>query len=181
MYKRQDKGGPDGTFTTIRNNTLYDATNNNIGSTDTNQVTVARQALAAADGWKIALDPGEKSLSSVVTFEGKVLATTFQEDPNISADPCSFSSLGNLYIVDLETAEPVRFFDDGSRNFGTLAADDRKTPLNTSSIPSSPQIVFPEKDPTGPNGDGGKIQVVVGVETVDVINQSLVRVYWHAK
>ena len=176
-----DKGGPDGTFTTIRNNTLYDATNNNIGSTDTNQVTVARQALAAADGWKIALDPGEKSLSSVVTFEGKVLATTFQEDPNISADPCSFSSLGNLYIVDLETAEPVRFFDDGSRNFGTLAADDRKTPLNTSSIPSSPQIVFPEKDPTGPNGDGGKIQVVVGVETVDVINQSLVRVYWHAK
>ena len=175
-----DQGAPDGSFTTIRSNTLYDATNNNIGSTDTNQTTVARQALAAADGWKIALDPGEKSLSTVVSFDGKVLATTFQEDQNMASDPCSFNSLGNLYIVDLETAQPVRFFDDGSRNFGTLVADDRKTLLNTSGIPSSPQIVFPESDPTNP-GDSGQVKVVVGVETVDVINQSLVRVYWHAK
>ena len=175
-----DKGGPDGTFTTIRSNTLYDATNNNIGSTDANQVTVARQALAAADGWKIALDPGEKSLSSVVTFEGRVLATTFQEDPSVAADPCSFSSLGNLYIVDLETAEPVQFFNDGSQTPGPHTANDRKTRVNTSGIPSSPVIVFPEADPTNP-GDGGQVQVVVGVETVDVINQSLVRVYWHAR
>ena len=118
-----DSGAPDGSFTTIRSNTLYDATNNNIGSTDVNQATVARQALAAADGWKIALDPGEKSLSTVVTFEGVVLATTFQEDPSVVADPCSFMSLGNLYSIDLETGEPIRFFDDGSQNPGTLVAD----------------------------------------------------------
>ena len=175
-----DRGAPDGSFTTIRSNTLYDATNNNIGSTDVNQATVARQALAAADGWKIALDPGEKSLSTVVTFEGVVLATTFQEDPSVVADPCSFMSLGNLYSIDLETGEPIRFFDDGSQNPGTLVADDRKTQVNTFGIPSSPTIVFPESDPTNP-GDGGQVQVVVGVETVDVINQSLVRVYWHAR
>ncbi len=175
-----DKGAPDAAFRKIRGAKLYDATNNNIGSTDTNQATIAREALAAADGWKIALEPGEKSLSSVVTFEGRVLATTFQVDPSVASDPCSFSALGNLYTVDLETAQPIRFSDDGTEDLGTLVATDRKTPVKASGIPSSPVIVFPEADPANP-GDGGQVQVVVGVETVDVINQNLVRVYWHAK
>ena len=177
-----DKGAPTGTFTKIRSSNLYDATNNNIGSLDATTSQTARDALAAADGWKVALDTGEKSLSSVVTFEGKVLATTFQVDTVASADPCAFVSQGSLYIMDLKTGKPIKFFADGSENTGTLVAADRKTPLNTSAIPSSPQIVFPDNDPSATATDiDGKVQVVVGVETVDVINKNLVRVYWHAK
>ncbi len=179
-----DQGPPANTSNTILSSNLYDTTNNNIASLDATVSQTARNALASADGWKVALDAGEKSLSNVVTFEGKILATTFQVDAAASADPCAFVSQGSLYIMDLETGKPIRFFADGSENTGTLVAADRKKALKTNGIPPAPQIIFPQPDPDTNallGGTEGNVKVVVGIETVDVINKNLLRVYWHAK
>jgi len=157
----------------LMTNDLYNATANSIGSTEEKVANAAKETLATKNGWYIKLDTGEKSLSRIVSFEGKLLATTFQADISATSNPCEFNPTGQFYLMDIGTGQPVKYLDDGSASDEPLTAADRSRNLDGRGIPSSPVIVFPE----GSN----RVQVVVDKETVNLIDQTLTRVFWHSK
>ncbi|MCK5923245.1 MAG: hypothetical protein KAG66_20065, partial [Methylococcales bacterium] len=165
------RGIPASGFTTITAGNLYDATANDITSTTPTVKQAAKTALNAARGWKVELDTGEKALSRVVTFEGKLLATTFQPDNN-GSDPCKPANYTRFYMMDIASAAPVKYADDGSKN-DSKNSTVRSRRLNNAGIPSSPVVVFPE--------GAGSVQVIVDKESVNLIDQQLTRVFWHSK
>ncbi len=171
-------GPPDASsFATITPTQIVDLTENQIGSTDETTRDTAKAELAAKDGWKVNLNLGEKSLSKVVTFEGKFLATTFEPtaalDASGNADPCSFAMLGRLYIMNVLDARPIEILADGSETQNELTKDNRVTFLKGSTIPSAPVVVFPP--------DSSKVQIMVDKESVLSVNRKLRTVYWHAQ
>ncbi len=171
-------GAPGASFTTIGAADIYDATGNDIGSSDQATSSAAKAAMDAARGWAVFLNPSEKSLSKVVTFEGKFLATTFEPDPNLTSkltpDACSFNMIGRLYIMNLYDAQPIEIQSDGSEAIAGPDASRRTTELaEKMTIPGSPVIVFPQ--------DSSKVQVVVGKESVASLNKKIRTVFWHAK
>jgi hypothetical protein len=168
-----DVGTPTSSTGTIAANELYDATANYIGASDAAVAEAAVKALQDKNGWMVKLGSGEKSLSRLVTFEGKLLATTFEADAANSTNHCGFSSKGRFYLMDLETAQPLKYLSDGTPSDNTLTAADRMRNLASTGIPSSPVIVFPK----GSNA----VQIIVDKETVNMINQELARVFWHSK
>lgn len=166
------KGPPDSTFSTIQSTDLYDATNNNVDSDDSETAADAKAALKAAPGWKVALRQGEKALSGLVTFEDKLLATTFEADLNNLNDFCGFETNGRFYAMDISDAKPV--------DLGNVLSDpdDSNNPLRSSTlqstgIPSSPVVMFPKNSAT--------VQIYVDKELVNSFDQTINSVYWHAR
>lgn len=168
-----DAGAPTSSTGTIATNELYDATANYIGASDAAVAEAAVKALQDKNGWMVKLGSSEKALSRLVTFEGKLLATTFEADTASSTNHCGFSSKGRFYMMDVETAQPLKYLSDGTPSDNTLNATDRMRDLSSTGIPSSPVIVFPK----GSNA----VQIIVDKETVNLINQELARVFWHSK
>ncbi len=168
-----DKGAPASGFTTIEPTDLFDATNDTISSADADVATDAQEDLDAARGWRVALASNEKALSRLVTFEGKLLATTFEAEPQIDPLSCGFDTTGRFYMMDINSAAPVPdLYPDSTRSSDSNPAA-RSRVLESSGIPSSPVIVFPK--------GSGTVQVIVDKESVNLINQKLSRVYWHAR
>ena len=164
-----DKGVPATTGTPIEASDLYDATSDALSSGDATTAGTARDELAAADGWIVRLERGEKSLSRLVSFEGQLMATTFEPEGTTS-DPCSFDATRRFYRMSLSTAAPLIDTNDD------LSVDGSKRRFRTiegHTIPSAPVVLFPEGSST--------VQIIVGKERVDLIEQRLTRVYWHAK
>ncbi|MBX2883848.1 MAG: hypothetical protein KTR32_28100 [Granulosicoccus sp.] len=159
-------------FTTVTHSLLHDATNNPIESTNSSTASDAALDLESKRGWRIRLPAGEKSLSSPITFEGKVLATTFLADPSVSDSLCGYTTMGKLYSMRVDNAAPLGFSSDdpppppGDPNSRTRL-------LNGTGIPSSPVIVFPE--------NSGNVQIYVDKEAVGLFDQTINSVYWHAR
>jgi len=154
---------------------LYDATADSINSSDSTVAAAANTALSAASGWYINLAAGEKALSQSVTFEGRLLATTFLPIGSASsAFSCSVASTqGRYYSLDIKNAsatDPLSDPDNGSHIIGT---NDRSVAISARGIPSSPVIVFP------PGTDN--VQIVVDKDTVSIVGQRLDRVMWHPR
>lgn len=170
-------GPPSTTVTPISPNELHDATLNNIGSTDNTIKDAARADLDAKRGWKINLNSDEKSLSQLLTFEGKIMATTFEPLPDSGADPCGFESAGRLYTVRVADARPVEILPDGTENIADLPASSRVTVLNSPGIPSKP-VKFFSSDGTG--SDTGN-NTMVGTEAIPGSSSQVKTVFWHAK
>jgi len=181
MLRDQDYkvGPPEATPTTITitRSAIYNATNNDIGSSNTTIRDQAKADLKQASGWVVFLNPGEKALSKVVTYDGKFLATTFEPDEvldeNGVPDPCQFSMFGRLYVMDLRDATPVKLMDDGTETTEGLDKMARITNLNSTTIPSKPVVIFPAND--------SKAQIIVDKESVVAVNKQVTTVYWHAK
>jgi len=179
MIKDMDyKAGPPATTPgPITRATIYDATSNNIGSPIESVQDEAREDMKNASGWMVSLNPGEKALSKVVTFNGKFLATTFEPDEAVDEfgvpDPCKFAMFGRLYVMDINDAKPVKLMDDGSESTEGLGKNDRITDLNSSSIPSKPVVIIP--------ADGSQAQIFVDKESVVAVNKQISTVFWHAK
>ena len=168
-----DVGPPAAGFSKINLSDLYDATANDLGSTTTATANAAESALDGARGWTVNLGAGEKSLSTVVSFDGNLLATTFEPTAAAGGNACNVTSMGRLYLMDIKTAKPVQFMADGSVNKDGLTAANRVSVLASSGIPSSPVIVFPK--------GSSQVQIIVDKETVSLLSQKLSRVYWHSK
>lgn len=165
-----DKGPPATSGAPIEAGDLYDATKGELTSADAGKASDAREELADAAGWLVKLEKGEKSLSRLVSFEGQLMATTFSPDSTSTDDPCAFGVTRRFYRMDLSTAAPLidaadALTEDGERR--------RWRRIDGSTIPSAPVVVFPE--------GSSVVQVVVDKERVDLIQQRLTRVYWHAK
>jgi len=160
-----------GNFPLTRND-LYDATFNDLGANSTQIVEAATEALDNASGWFIDLLPGEKSLSEIVTFNGNLLATTFQPDNNPPADTCALpGTLGRFYMLDVTNGNPVVHLGQADQSV-PLNKYHRSTVISTYGIPSSPQVVFPQ---------GDNVKILVDKQLVGEIDQELDRIYWFAE
>lgn len=176
-----EKGKPSNSFTMITPSALYDATNNAIQSDDSSDASAARTALDAARGWHIQLPDNEKSLSGVLTYEGKILATTYKPNGEMSDDICGFESTGVLYIVDVNDASVVKKSADstaqtttgGSHTNNDQPRYKRTRSLKTQGIPSRPVPLLAKGT--------GSVQIFVDKESVDEFSRTLSRVYWHAR
>ena len=171
-------GAPASGITEVKLADLFDATDNSIGSSDETIAKKAKESLDSSRGWFIALAKDEKALSQLVTFEGKILATTFEATPDTQSEidehQCKLKAIGRYYVMSVDTAEPIANLKDSNGN----NTDDSDTPirsrkLNSTGIPSSPVVVFPK--------GSGVVQVIVDKETVNLIDQRLARVFWYAK
>ncbi len=152
---------------------LYDATNNNIGSTDVTISNTARAELDAAKGWMLRLtEPGEKVLSQSLTASFSVNFTTYLPDSGAS-DICS-ASIGSsrLYRVSVRDATPtnsgppeeVLDLNDPNRR------KDRYSGIEGGGIASAPYLYF---DP-----EGG-VNVGQGTGPFDVLTDSKQqRIFW---
>ncbi len=151
---------------------LYNASANSIGSSDKPIAEDAREKLKAKAGWYIELGPNEKSLSQVVTFEGKLLATTFDLDAADLNDPCSSVGTNYYYMMDVATAQPVPPSNLSAGDVEFTAAD-RKQLVNGDGILSQPKIIFPP--------DGADPAVLVDNELVTTFDQKISRIFWHSR
>jgi len=157
-------------YTAVTEQTLYDATDNDLASDDPETLLEARQELKEAKGWYIDLRDEEKSITAVVTYEGNLLATTFDSGRGPDSDPCKAAGTNRFYSLDIATAKPTpkdeldgdSTDDDGGRPGTTLEAD---------GIASSPQPL------NGPDG----VAILVNNEVVIDFEHELSRVYWHSQ
>jgi len=170
-------GPPEATPATVTRATIYDATNNDVGSPIETVREQAKEDLKNASGWMVSLNPGEKALSKVVTYDGKFLATTFEPKVVLDEfglpDPCKFDSFGRLYVMSVSDATPVKLLDDGTELTDGLDKSARITNLNNNTIPSKPVIRIP--------ADSSKAQIIVDKEAIVSLNKSISTVFWHAK
>lgn len=168
------KGAP-GSSRIIRPNDLYDATDNLTESMNTVDASQASRALDNAEGWMVALAHNEKALSRLVTFEGKLLATTFEAVPPADVNSCGLDTVGKFYAMDIETAQPARSIlpADSSAPAATTGSASRYRQLRSTGIPSSPVVIFPK--------GSGAAQIIVDKETVSRVEQTLTSVFWHGK
>lgn len=170
-------GAPDAaTSSEIDSGDIYDATANDIGSNVESVRDAANQELADENnrGWKVELRPGEKALSKIVTYEGKILATTFDPNPGTEApaanDPCAVAStVGRLHIMNVVDAQPVVINADGS---DSIVGPGRPEIIlkEKTAIPPSPKIAYLPKP-----------QIIVGKELLGEIENEVRTVFWHAK
>jgi len=157
-------------FTAFGVSDLYDATENDINSTVVSEALAAKSGLSTKQGWYIDLGVSEKSLSQVVTYDGKILATTFDAGDPDNFDLCQAAGSNRFYLMDVTNAAPLDNLD--GVDTGTLTASDRSKGVNGDGILSQPVVLFP------PSGD---VSIAVDNEIVQMFGQSLSRVYWHSK
>lgn len=167
-----EKGEPDAGTVLITQTNLYDATDNEIDSDDNDVAEAERDELREATGWRIDLQPGEKSLSHTVTFENRLLATTFKPLPGLAADVCSpIPTIGRFYMMDIVDGSPGNALDSSTTTTPTTTtAEDRYEEISTFGIPSAPAVVFPE--------GSGTVQIFVDKEAVSEISQTLEKTLW---
>ncbi|MCO7222867.1 PilC/PilY family type IV pilus protein [Pleionea sp. CnH1-48] len=122
---------------------LLDVTNV-LGDADKDGVSDAAEGIKDKDlkGWYITFkDKGEKVLASAVTFNGIVQFTTYIPPTNHIQQSCKPpEGNGRAYTVNIADGMPFR----GDNFSGTLDPNDRYIDLNSSGIPSQPQILLPQ-------------------------------------
>lgn len=150
------------TYGPMNESDLYDATANNIGSSDVTIAGPAAAALALEEGWLIDLvSNGEKVLAQSITVDNKVIFTTYLPDTGHTDNCTPAAGGGRVYMVNVENATPVETNTSGLR----------WEELDRPGIPPQPSVIFPP--------DGGDLIVVVGPESVASPTVNLTqRVYW---
>jgi type IV pilus assembly protein PilY1 len=174
------------TFTTLTENSLYDATDDLIvkgtdGTTGTK--AGARAALENGNGWFIQLDQnaGEKVTSPVLVFNGVVYFTTFTPEsatpPTDQCEVVSGQGQARLYALNYKTGEAAFEWSDlaetdAAGNTVTKGRWDRSKIIGTS-IASAPVVAILQGGP----------QIYIGVQGgVQQINpnvtQNMVTFFW---
>ncbi len=145
---------------------LYDATNNLVSQgSDTGS---ERDKLESADGWKLKLNAGEKSLSTPHIFENKLRFTSFQSGTLDTSASCAVTqSTSRYYVMNLRDATPA---SDKLVDESELTKEDRSTVVSTMGIPSSPVLTFPP--------EGSTVDVYVENKLVGSISQNVHQMLW---
>lgn len=148
---------------------LYNATENNVNSSDTSVALDALESLQKSYGWVLQMkSDGEKVLGSSVTIDNKIVFTSYR--PSDLVDPCAPpTGYNRAYVVNLFDATP----NDG------LVADDRFVEIDVAGIAGTVTALVRETSGEGESQSEWTVNPVVGMETlafpgVDVIE----RVYW---
>ena len=160
------------TYTAINESDLDDRTNLNVVSSKPN-------------GWYIKLTDltsgafaGEKVLAESLTFDGKILFTTFTPVAAASSTACSPSQgAARLYVVDVTNAAPTENFDTVTDpKDGSKTRSDRAYNLVRSGIPPEVTVLFPGLDADT------KPVTLVGAEKLNLdLSQRPIKTYWFQK
>lgn len=171
---------------------LKDMTNEvvNEDTTDT-EVAALNTALEGKSGWYLTLAAGEKVLAKPLTFENRVMFTTYNANVEAGGDICAegFAPETRFYMVDLLNAAPVERMDQTDANgdgqpdtVGSLTADDRSLKLDSIIIPAEPYVVHtPPKDGADDSLAAGETCVNVGSECMTRVTRSLKLLRWQDK
>jgi Tfp pilus tip-associated adhesin PilY1 len=108
----------------------------------------------ANKGFYITVADGEKFVTNVEIFNGKVLAATFI--PTTNVDPCVTRGDGTLYVFDLQTGEG--HFDDG------MGGSERGYSLGPG-LPTDPKISI------GVGGKDNKVVIEKSGSDIEVIDE----------
>ena len=146
-----ETGKPDTTPEVIAATDLLDITTNLIQEGETADIRAETiDALNAADGWRLNLGSGEKSLSSPLIFNNKLLFTTFSQGNSVL---CGLNGTTNrYYAINLGDGTPLETLPDpetGNHNRSILLSDE------TYSIAPTPQIIYYDKPIDPENTDKG--------------------------
>ena len=150
-------GTPD--YVTLTESDLFDTTDNIIENGTNAQRTAALANLASSSGWYIEMegelssgskDPGEKVLSSSLTFGGVIYFTSYQPSATVSADCTIAPGLSKLYAVNVNNGSPagITSVSSGTTVDGTDTAD-RFSILLTSGLPPDPVHLRIRDESTG--------------------------------
>ncbi len=131
-------GAPDSVPNALTESDFEDITENLIQEGDTVETrTTALTALNAASGWFIKLGSGEKSLSSPLIFENKLLFTTFAPGNSVL---CGLQGTQNRYyainLLDGTPLETLRNPEQNNHKRSTLLQD------QIHAIAPQPQIIY---------------------------------------
>ncbi len=169
-----EKGPPQSVVSVITEKDLYNATNNDISSSNSTTQSAARDQLNAKRGWFVNLEKAEKVLASVRTYEGTLLATSYQPSRSSATNSCEFTSTNSLYSMSIVDATPVSLIQDASDSeVARVDSKSRKTKIGSNGISASPQIVFMNDTKTP--------HVLVGNDLLGALEQRLHTVFWHSK
>ncbi len=164
----------------------------------TNVDLVANLATSGSKkGWKMKLGStttGEKSLSKALTYQNKVMFTTFSAQPasssalpSSSSNSCvsSATSSSKLYIADLLTGGPALDLNKVSSDTeGVLTSNDLSMDIGGGMIPTSPQVRFGAYTSTGGSGctndDCQRSQTIHAADKSVALkpDESMPRLYW---
>jgi len=173
------KGAPATSTSLITKSDLYNATDNLAQSPDVEIAAASRAAIDSARGWKVQLDENEKSLSAVLAYEGRIVATTFKADGSTAEYSCGFAPTGKYYVMnvlDATVEELPASTDDsmpGQSGNGNKNGPSRGKSLNTQGIPTTPVPVM--------IANSDNVQIFVDKTPIDEFTRRLSRVYWHAR
>jgi type IV pilus assembly protein PilY1 len=159
VYTRPDFTNPG--YAPIQESDLYDTTTNLIAEGTDLQRTAAHASLAGSRGWYMNLEgSGEKVLAESVTFDHKILFSSFTPVPPTGQDQlCSVAtSNAKLYVVSVHDGTAVAELD-GTDSGGLLTKGDRVYQLASAGIAPEPKLFFVLADygdgDTGDTGDDG--------------------------
>jgi len=138
--------------------------------------TAALNALNAASGWYIRLDSGEKSLSSPIIFQNKLLFTTFSQADSVL---CGLRGTKNRYyainLLDGTPLETLRNPEQDNHNRSTLLED------RIHGIAPQPYITYYDK-PVDPNdedkGNQGCASFMTGLSSSGESCSDPNTIYW---
>ncbi|MEM9257604.1 MAG: hypothetical protein AAGA91_19365, partial [Pseudomonadota bacterium] len=151
MLRQTAVFGPPAAYETITQSMLYDATDNRVADGERADGSAAdilaeEALLGASKGWYIDLhdpnEPGEKVLSTPLTFDDRVVFITYTPSPSVSN--CKpVAGVSRVYFVNLGDASPVREWTDQGADCSAAACDevDRVYDLSTASIIDEPVFI----------------------------------------
>jgi type IV pilus assembly protein PilY1 len=142
----------------ITESDLYDTTANLIAEGTSAQRAAAYSSLASADGWYISMGAsGEKVLAESITFDHKILFSSFSPVPPAGNQLCSVAtSSAKLYAVSVHDGTPIVELD-GQSVGGDLTKGDRVYQLASAGIAPEPKLFFilaPPSPRVDTDGDG---------------------------
>ncbi len=172
-----DTGAPDITPDPLTESDLADITDNLIQEGDSVATrTAALATLNGASGWYIKLADGEKSLSSPLIFENKLLFTTFSQGESVL---CGLRGTQNRYyainLIDGTPLETLRNPERNNHNRSTLLKD------QLHAIAPQPQITYYDKkiDPDDEEkGNQGCASFMTGLGSSGESCNDPNKIYW---
>lgn len=142
-HENKDESGRSITsYSPIKEDDLYNATENLIGEGDSEEKSIATQQLANAEGWFIKMeDSGEKILGSSVTLDYTVMFTSYS--PGENHNNCApIIGGGKFWAVSLLDGTPVNDFDDPDEEDTYLTKENRNKPLPGQGLPPPPKTLI---------------------------------------
>ena len=128
-------------------------------------ISLNQDAYDSDHGWFLNLpEQGQKVLAQSVTFDNKVVFSTYKPDLNVAQCSPAIGG-GSVYVVNILDGAPATDLDGD----GDIDADDLEKNLNHAAIPPSPSILITE---------GGPI-MTIGPESIDFPFPDLTpRTFW---
>ena len=159
------------TWRPVTEDDLYDATANDVGSTDRDISIAAKAALQDSQGWLLKLtDNGEKVLGASATINNHIVFASYIPDKSGElTDVCSPATGGNrAYVVNLFDASPIT----------GVHPTNRYQDISQPGIAGTVSVIIDSGDDSTTDSDW-TVNAIVALDTVEIpLVPMMKRLYW---